>query len=46
MSDKIVAKVTKNYWYSIGGFKNSACFRRANKNGSWNYYVDMTHSYG
>jgi hypothetical protein len=37
-----IVKVSKDHWYSIGGFKNSACFRKADKNGSWNYYVDLS----
>lgn len=38
----IVARLRKRDWYRIGGFRNSACFRRQKKNGGWNYYVDIT----
>ena len=32
------AKISKKEWYLNGGFANSRCWRRQNKNGSWNYY--------
>jgi hypothetical protein len=34
-----VARVTKRDWYAMGGFRNSALFRRMYR-GSWQYFAD------
>lgn len=36
-------KISRAHWYRLGGFANSALFRRANKRGAWSYYVNMDH---
>lgn len=33
------ARITKAEWYRLGGFANTRLFRKANKNGSWRYYM-------
>ncbi len=32
-------RVTKKEWYAAGGFKNPACWRKADKRGAWRYYI-------
>ncbi len=34
-----VEKVSRAYWYATGGFENSTHFRKATKNGVWQYYI-------
>lgn len=36
-------KIGKAHWYRLGGFANSALFRRADKRGRWQHFVDMDH---
>lgn len=40
---KNTLKLGKTHWYRLGGFANSALFRKADKRGRWSYYVDMDH---
>lgn len=42
MNSSGVTKITKKEWYSLGGFKNSACYRRDNGRG-WQYFIDHSH---
>lgn len=32
-------RVTRKEWYAAGGFANSACWRRADKRGVWQYFI-------
>ncbi len=32
-------RVSKEYWYHIGGFSNRNCYRVQSKGGGWRYYV-------
>lgn len=33
-------QISKTEWYRVGGFKNSKCWRRAYRNGSWSYFIN------
>jgi hypothetical protein len=33
-------RVTKSQWYAAGGFRNSLCWRRADKRGVWRYFIN------
>ncbi len=37
-----VEKITKSRWYALGGFRNSALFRKHNSR-CWEYYIDHAH---
>lgn len=37
-----IEKIDKREWYRLGGFRNSALFRRG-RGGSWGYFIDHTH---
>lgn len=34
-------RITKKQWYDLGGFANSALFRKQSRGGSWRYYRTM-----
>lgn len=36
-------RTTKRHWYALGGFANSALFRRHNGRG-WMYYISTGHT--
>lgn len=40
---KNTLKLGKAHWYRLGGFANSALFRKADSRGNWHYFVDMDH---
>lgn len=40
MSRAGVMRITKREWYALGGFTNSALFRKADKYGHWYYYYN------
>lgn len=32
------ARVTRKYWYALGGPANTRCWRKQRKGGPWQYY--------
>lgn len=38
---KTYRRVTRREWYDLGGFANSRCWRRARRNGVWQYFVNL-----
>lgn len=39
------ARVSKRRWYELGGFRNSACFRRQRPGRGWEYFVSLEHGF-
>lgn len=38
-----IEKISKREFYALGGFANSALFRKADSRGEWRHYMDHTH---
>lgn len=37
-----IQKISKAEWERLGGFRNPALFRKADKRGRWSYFLDTT----